>query len=111
MGTISENKWAFTSPGGLQFGVVAPAVVASVTALPAPLAYIEHVSGTVAITTIALPWPGFTGSIILIPDGVFTTTTAGTSDGTNQAIALASTAVVSKAMIMTYDGTKWYPSY
>jgi hypothetical protein len=42
----------------------------------------------------------------LIPTGVFTWTTAGN-------IALAGTAVVSKALTMTYDATttKWYPSY
>ena len=39
-------------------------------------------------------------------NGIFTITTAGN-------IALASTAVVGKALIMTYDNTtsKWYPSY
>jgi hypothetical protein len=42
----------------------------------------------------------------LIPTGIFTTTTAGN-------IALASTAVVNKALYMIYDPTtaKWYPSY
>ena len=46
------------------------------------------------------------GTITLIPTGAFTWTTAGN-------IAVAGTAVVSKALIMTYDyGTgKWYPSY
>ena len=46
------------------------------------------------------------GQITLIPTGVFTTTNAGN-------IAIASTAVVGKALTMTYDSTttKWYPSY
>ncbi len=67
---------------------------------------IFHVTGTAAIATMTLP-TGFTqGCLTLIPDGIFTTTAAGN-------IALASTAVVSKAMTMCYDPTtvKWYPSY
>jgi len=63
-----------------------------------------HVTGTTSIATINLPYTGFTGAITIIPDGIFATTTAGN-------IAIVSTAVVSKALIMTYDGTKWYPSY
>ena len=79
--------------------------VASATTIT-PTGSIFHVTGTTAVATINLPFTGFTGTIIIIPDGLFTTTTAGN-------IALASTAVVSKALHMTYDtGTsKWYPSY
>lgn len=77
--------------------------VASATTIT-PTGQIFHVTGTTAIATINLPFTGFTGSITIIPDGIFTTTTAGN-------IALASTAAVNKALIMTYDGTKWYPSY
>lgn len=79
--------------------------VASATTIT-PTGPIFHVTGTTAIATINLPFTGFTGTITLIPDGIFTTTTAGN-------IALASTAVVSRALTMTYDtGTsKWYPSY
>jgi hypothetical protein len=46
------------------------------------------------------------GCLVLIPDGAWTTATTGN-------IALASTAVVSKAITMCYDNgtTKWYPSY
>ncbi len=74
----------------------------------APTQPIHHVTGTVAVATITPP-PGFGGNggqIILIPDALFTTTTAGN-------IALATTAVVNKALIMTYDPAtaKWYPSY
>jgi hypothetical protein len=69
-----------------------------------PSGAIFHVTGTVTINTINLPFPGFTGSIYIIPDGVFATGTSGN-------IQIASTAVVSKQLIMTYDGTKWYPSY
>lgn len=69
-----------------------------------PTGQMFHVTGTTAIATINLPATGFTGCIELIPDGIFTTTTAGN-------IGLASTAVVSKALHECYDGTKWYPSY
>ena len=60
------------------------------------------------IVTITAPAPLTSGGgqIVLIPTGIFTTTTAGN-------IALISTAVVGKALIMTYDSAtaKWYPSY
>jgi len=69
-----------------------------------PTGSVFHVTGVTAIATINLPFVGFVGAITIIPDGIFTTTTAGN-------IALVSTTVVSKALIMTYDGTKWYPSY
>ena len=70
-----------------------------------PTGSIFHLTTTAgAVATINVPYTGFIGQITIIPDVAFTTTTAGN-------IALASTAVVGKAMIMTYDGTKWYPSY
>ena len=85
---------------------IAPTVASSVTITP--LKSITFISGTLAVATISVPSNMlFTGgSITLIPTGVFTWTTAGN-------IALAGTAVVNKALIMTYDyGTgKWYPSY
>jgi trimeric autotransporter adhesin len=78
--------------------------VASATTIT-PTGMIFHVTGTTAIATINLPYATFTGSITIIPDGAFTTTTTGGN------IALASTAVLSRAIIFTYDGSKWYPSY
>lgn len=85
---------------------VAPTIASAATI--APTASITFVSGTEAIATITVPSQVSStgGSIILIPTGVWTTTTAGN-------IALATTAVVSKALQMTYDATttKWYPSY
>ena len=74
----------------------------------APIAPITFISGTTAIVTITAPSPisDGGGKITLIPTGVFTTTSADN-------IAIASTAVVGKALTMTYDSTttKWYPSY
>lgn len=72
-----------------------------------PTTAIVFVSGTAAIDAIIVPlWMEGGAQITLIPLGAFTTTTSNN-------IALASTAVVNRALIMTYDaGTaKWYPSY
>ena len=72
-----------------------------------PTTSILFVSGTSVISTIDSPFgSGNGGSITIIPTGAFTTSTSGN-------IAIASTAVVSRALIMTYDPTtlKWYPSY
>jgi hypothetical protein len=66
---------------------------------------IFHVSGTTTIQQINLPYVGFTGSIIIIPDGVFALSTAGGNIGLN------TNAVVGKALTLTYDGAKWWPSY
>jgi len=81
--------------------------IASATTI-APTKAITFISGVTPIVTITAPSPISLGGgqITLIPTGIFTTTTAGN-------IALASTAIVSKALVMTYDTTtaKWYPSY
>jgi hypothetical protein len=81
--------------------------IASATTI-APTTPIVFISGTTAVVTITAAAPISTGggTITLIPTGIFTWTTAGN-------IALAGTAVVSKALTMTYDvtTTKWYPSY
>lgn len=92
---------------GLRATSAAAPTIASAATI-APTTQIVFISGTAAIDTITPPSPISLGGgqITLIPTGLFTTTTAGN-------IALASTAVVSRALIMTYDvtTTKWYPSY
>ena len=101
-----------TTLGNRIFGVastgqVAPTIASATTI--APTTSIVFVSGTTAVVTITAPSTIATtgGQITLIPTGIFTTTAATGN------IALASTAIVSKALIMTYDATtaKWYPSY
>ena len=86
---------------------VAATTIASAATI-APIRSITFISGTAAVETITAIAPFTTGggTITLIPTGVFTWTTAGN-------IALAGTAVVSRALTMTYDSTttKWYPSY
>lgn len=76
----------------------------------APTKSITHVTGTTTISTVTPP-TGFTGAnrggcLTLIPDGLWSTNTSGN-------IALATSAVVNKALTMCYDAgtTKWYPSY
>jgi hypothetical protein len=92
---------------GLVATAAAAPTIASATTI-APTTPILFVSGTTNVVTITAPSPISLGGgqITIIPTGIFATTTAGN-------IALASVAVVSKALIMTYDVTtaKWYPSY
>ena len=94
-------KQLVVTPGFL--GTAAGASVSSASTITAT-GQAFHVTGTTTINTINLPFTGFTGTIRIIPDGVFLTGTSGN-------IAIASTAVVSKTLEMTYDGSKWYPSY
>ena len=88
-------------------GQVAPTIASAATINPTTS--VVFITGTAAIATITAPSLIATtgGQITLIPIGLFTTTATGGN------IALASTAVASKALIMTYDATtaKWYPSY
>jgi hypothetical protein len=111
-GSHTTNLGTTTTTAAFIYGIEAhptQTVIASATTI-APTAQIFHVSGTTAIATITAPTActqtGMGCEITIIPDGLFTTTTGGN-------IALASTAVVSRALIMTYDPAtvKWYPSY
>jgi hypothetical protein len=100
--TLTNLKYS-----GLIATTAAAPTIASATTI-APTKAITFISGTTAVVTITAPSPISTGggSIVLIPTGIFTWTTAGN-------IALAGTAVVSKALTLVYDVTtaKWYPSY
>jgi len=106
-GTADNYLGGSLITAGLKATSAAAPTLASATTI-APTTQIAFISGTTAIATITAPSPISLGGgqITLIPTGIFTTTTAGN-------IALASTAVVGKALIMTYDATttKWYPSY
>lgn len=74
--------------------------VASATTIVAP-STVFHVTGTTAISTITVPYTGFTGMITIIPDGIFTLATGGN-------ITEAYTAVVGRAIQLIFDGTAWY---
>lgn len=101
--TIAATTLTITTPSNVSAAV--PTIASAGTI--APTTPILFVSGVAAITTITAP-AALTngGQITIIPTGLFTTTAAGN-------IALASTAVVNKALIMTYVAStaKWYPSY
>lgn len=90
---------------------VDPIVRPSAVAMTQPVAYLTVVSGALAMTTIDLPFIGFTGTIAFRPTGAFTGATGGTTTSTTGAIGLAFTAVVGKILFLTYDGALWYPSY
>lgn len=82
------------------------AAVASAAGAILPTGPLFHVTGALAITGFTIPVGFVAGSFSIIPDGTFTTTTAGN-------IALASTAVVNKLLTFTWDATnsKFIPSY
>ncbi len=63
-------------------------------------------AGLIKTITAPVGIAGAGGQITLIPTAAFTTDATGN-------IAIASTAVIGRAMTMTYDGStaKWYPSY
>ena len=65
-----------------------------------------NISQTIAVAVAITAVGNSGGQITLIPTDLWSTGTSGN-------IALATTAVVSRALIMTYDHntTKWYPSY
>lgn len=92
--------------GSKENPLVDPNTMASAAGVLTPTYPITVVSGTAAITGITVPYDGFQGTIILLPTGAFTWTTA-----TN--IAVAGTAVVSRSVHFTYNPVtaKWYPSY
>ncbi len=82
------------------------AAVASAAGAITPSGPLFHVTLANAITGFNIPVGFAFGSFTVIPDGAFTTTTAGN-------IALASTAVVGKPLTFTFDPAtaKFYPSY
>ena len=105
----SSVNAAFTSQG-IQKMLIGTAIASATTI--APITPVVHITGTTTITTITPPTGCTTSSpdlgctITLIPDGLWATATGGN-------IAIASTAVVSKALRLQYDPstTLWYPSY
>lgn len=94
----------FDAAGNFKPNFYTSAAVGSVVASAAtitPTGPVFHVSGTTAINTINLPFTGFTGTIRLIADAGWSTTTAGN-------IGTAIIAVAGQEYDFTYDGSKWY---
>ncbi len=81
-------------------------LVASAAGAIVPSGPLFHVDGTQAITGFTVPVGGGLARFTIIPDAVFTWTTAGN-------IAVAGTAVVNRLLTFTWDQTnsKWIPSY
>jgi len=101
LGTIVTYSWSGSAWVAVPFIRAVGTIVASATSI-AITGDIFHVSGALAINTIT---GGQTGQeIVIIPDGAFTLGTSGN-------IAIASTAVIGKAMALYFYGTKWFPSY
>ena len=100
--TFTDVKYS-----GLIANTAAAPTIASAATI-APTKPITFISGTAAVVTITAPAPISVGggTITFIPTGAFTWTTAGN-------IAVAGTAVISRALTFTFDATttKWYPSY
>lgn len=94
----------FRSPAGTAHSIDGGLIASGATLVPQ--GYISRVSGTTAIDNITVPYVGFAGTIVLIPTGAFTLSTSGN-------IGIAATAVVGKALTLTYVPStgKWYPSY
>lgn len=104
-----SNKWipGFGNPGNSGMPVMVSAAVASAAGQITPSGPAFHITGTNAITGFVNPTGLHDGDVIaVIPDGIFTWTTANN-------IAVAGTAVVSKLLLFKYDAAtnKWYPSY
>lgn len=100
------GKMAYKDVEGLQAQLNPAPTIASAATIQ-PLSAVTFISGTTTINTITVPAEFVGGGqITLIPTGLWSTGTSGN-------IAIATTGVVSKALIMTYDATtaKWYPSY
>jgi len=100
------GKMAYKDVVGMD-ATLNPAPTIASAATIQPLTPIVFVSGTTTINTITVPAEFVGGGqITIIPTGLWSTGTSGN-------IAIATTGVVSKALIMTYDATtaKWYPSY
>lgn len=110
----SNGNWYLQNPQSMQptTGAGPSQTVVTSASTIAPTARFFLVSGSAAISTITAPAfcvvTGTMCQITMIPasGSTWTTTTGGN-------IALGSTAVPFKALVMTYDpsGSLWYPSY
>lgn len=84
---------------------VVGANIASATTI-APTYRVHHVTGTAAIVNITLPWTDYSGTLVLIADGLFSWTAAG---NINSAGSVQS---VGSCLFCTYDPAtaKWFIS-
>ena len=103
---LKANAASPVFSGLIAIPTTAPSIASAATI--APTASVVFISGVATIATITAPSPisAGGGQITLIPTGLFRTGITGN-------IALATVAVVNKALILTYNAAtlKWYPSY
>lgn len=92
------NKWVpgWGNPGNSGSPIGVTTAVASAAGTITPSGPLFHITGTAAITGFVIPVGFNGGEFCVIPDGAFTTTTAGN-------IAIASTATTSRTICWTYD--------
>ena len=107
-GGTTAVEMAGINGAGIEFENLGTAVASATTmTLSAP---VTHITGTATINSISVisncNTAGFICHITLIPDGIWSTNTAGN-------IAAATTAIVGKPILFWYDPStaKWYPSY
>lgn len=112
MSKIDEDVYPFRSPGGLQGGVIASNSPIEFTGGNfVPTALITVLTGSGAMNTISLPWPGFTGMIIVVggPSSAVTLVAGGTATGLDMPLAYGGSVGVGEAKALVTDGTQWYP--
>jgi hypothetical protein len=92
----------FKPPGGIDNPLTGGAIASGSSISPDRL--VHHVTGTGVISTINLPYPGFTGPIYLIADDGFQFDTSGN-------IAVVGNKLAQSVTVLLYDQatSKWYP--
>lgn len=87
---------AINPPGNYEGPVLASAAALNITHP------VHKVSGTAAVSTLNVPYPGFVGHITLVMSGAATIATGGN-------IASAVAAGANKIVILYFDGAQWFP--
>ena len=102
----SQSFEFFRQPGGIALTMFGPTIASAATIVPTSMCH--HVTGVVAIVNITVPYPEFTGFILLIADGAWSWTAAG-----NITVASTTVATVGKVYGFLYDkhlaAPKWHP--
>ncbi len=95
---MTIENWQRFEYGGINNSTVGPTLASAATI--APTFGIHHVSGSAAISAVTPPWTGFSGTIVLIPDGTWSLATGGAS---GSAILSNLTATVNTPVYLNYD--------
>ena len=104
LGVTTAGQWFQTNGDEAVTGLAGTTVASNTSITPTGKFFV--VSGTTAVATIVVPAGATAGYQIFInPSGIFATTTAG-----NIGLVTSAT-VVGRILIMTWDGSKWWPSY